>query len=320
MRMKKKLVLSIMGLMLFASISGALGYQEYLYRWKDDGSGEDHLTGCHKNVSNSTANGTLVITLSYTGTLEPLEEFNVTLEIFNFTEAIEEPYNRRVTLGIPGYMEDNEQFSSSMDHQTLNRGERVDATYGSYSPSDDDNVFVLFAPANPGTYTLGAVAIAAVNQSNAGGYNQTYVEGTIEITVVSLDDVTDPIISADTDDFSVENDYTGETVSWTATDANPDTYTITHNGIVVVTATAWVSGTEVQYSIPDSLAEVNHVYTIEFTDDAGHSVRDTVVVTVGAAPAAPATIPGFQLLFVIVPLTFGLLVILLKRKVKTSEK
>ena len=218
MRMKKKISFLIFGVILFALISNVIGYQEYLYRWKDNGVDS---TGCHGS-NEASENGTLVLTLNFTGTLEPLEEFNITIEVLNFTEAIADPYVRRFTLGIPGNMADNAEFSSPLDHQRLNRGEKVGDPYGNYSVTDGDNEFILFAPENPGTYTLGAVAIAGMNQTDERQFAQVYVEGTIEITVVSSE--------------------------------------------------------------------------------------------------APATIPGFQLLLVIIPLSVVMLGILLKRKVKTSEK
>lgn len=127
-------------------------------------------------------------------------------------------------------------------------------------------------------------------------------------------DTVNPVITAAASDFSVEHDYTGETISWTATDMNPDTYTITRSGTGVVSETAWISGTEVQYSVPDGLTEGNHAFGITFTDDEGNSVTDTVIMTVGAAPAA--AIPGYELpivLDVFIIATIGLIVIRKKK-------
>lgn len=93
-------------------------------------------------------------------------------------------------------------------------------------------------------------------------------------------DAVDPVITTSPSDFAVLYDYTGESISWTATDANPGTYTITLDGTTVVTPTAWVNGTLVTYNIPDGLAIGNHTITITFEDIAGNSGSDSVILTV----------------------------------------
>jgi len=129
-------------------------------------------------------------------------------------------------------------------------------------------------------------------------------------------DAVNPEITADSSDFSVEHDYTGETISWTATDANPDTYTVTRNGTAVGTATAWTSGTAVQFSVPDGLAAGDHGFVIWFEDDGGNFVEsDEVVMTVEPAPSQP--IPGYDLpivLGIFSIATIGLIVLMKKKK------
>ncbi|HEC38461.1 hypothetical protein LCGC14_0641160 [marine sediment metagenome] len=109
-----------------------------------------------------------------------------------------------------------------------------------------------------------------------------------------------PIITVSPSDATVANNYIGQNLSWTATDANPDTYTITLNGTTtVVPATTWTSGGAVTYNIPDGLAAGAHTYEITFTDEWGaNTASDTVVFTVNPAPE-PAAIPGFEPLIVI---------------------
>jgi hypothetical protein len=65
----------------------------------------------------------------------------------------------------------------------MNRGEQVDA-YGSYDPGDTDNIFEIFAPMEAGTFDLVAVAMSAMNQTDESAYNITYVQDSIQITVV----------------------------------------------------------------------------------------------------------------------------------------
>ncbi len=186
MRMKQKISLLLFGLILFASISTAFGYHEYIYRWEDDGAVG---VGCHGSAT-ASENGTMVLTLNVTGTLEPLEEFNVTITLSGFTEALLDPYDDRFTLGIGGEMGDSPEFSSSKNENVIKRREKVDENGTYENPKDRygnlsySNVFILLAPANPGTYALGAVAIAGMNQTDEHYYAQIYVEGSIEITVV----------------------------------------------------------------------------------------------------------------------------------------
>ncbi|MFX0034881.1 MAG: hypothetical protein ACFE9I_04475 [Candidatus Hermodarchaeota archaeon] len=182
MRKTKILSLLIFSALLIGIIGVAVGYQEYIYRWVNNGAGGTH-GACHDSTkTKSSVNGTLVLSINVTGDLSPLQHFTLEVDVLNFTEANLDPYAGRFTLGVPGYRGDNALFTSSVAHQTLNRGEQVDS-YGSYDPSDNDNKFDLIAPNKAGTYDLYAVAIAGMNQTDASFYNLTYVEDSIEITV-----------------------------------------------------------------------------------------------------------------------------------------
>ena len=183
--MKKTKILSLAILLtLFMGITGAvLGYQEYFYRWSDDGNGGTH-GGCHGGANTkASVIGTLVLSINETGNLSPLQHFTLEVDILNFTEANLDPYDGRVTVGVPGHQGDNALFTSSLVSQTLNRRESVDA-YGSYNPGDSDNKFDLIAPSKAGTYTFVALVIAGMNQTDASPYNLTYIEDSIQITVV----------------------------------------------------------------------------------------------------------------------------------------
>jgi len=183
--LKKTKILSLLiFITLFMGIAGAvIGYQEYLYRWNNDGNGGTH-GGCHGGANTkASVTGTLVLSINETGDLSPSQHFTLEVDILNFTEANLVPYDGRVTVGVPGYQGDNALFTSSLASQTLNRRESVD-TYGSYNPGNNNNKFELIAPSKAGTYTLFAVVICAVNQTDASPYNLTYVENSIQITVV----------------------------------------------------------------------------------------------------------------------------------------
>lgn len=181
---KTKLLTVIIFVALFTGVVGAAaGYQEYIYRWVNDGAGGTH-GGCHGGTNTkASVTGTLVLSINVTGDLSPLQHFTLEVDILNFTEANLAPYDGRVTIGVPGHVGDNGLFTSSLATQTLNRRESVDS-YGSYDPNDNDNKFDLIAPNNAGTFNLYAVAIAGMNQTDGEAYNLTYVEDSIQVTVV----------------------------------------------------------------------------------------------------------------------------------------
>ena len=147
-----------------------------------------------------------------------------------------------------------------------------------------------------------------VTYTTAGVLNTyTFKYGALTLFLYELDsyvaDVVDPVITAESNDFSVDNGYTGKTINWTATDANPNTYTVTRNGTAEGTATAWISGTEVQFSVPDGLGAGDHGFEITFSDDIGNTfTSEEIVMTVGAAAAA---IPGYEPTIVLGVFTIG---------------
>ena len=176
------------------------------------------------------------------------------------------------------------------------------------------NGFTLSSPAMGfGNNSLAITITTTYNSDGVLTYN-SFEYGTNLLYEYELLDIDDPIVTAAPSDFSVDHDYTGETISWTATDANPNTYTVSRNGTVVLNATAWTSGTAVQFSVPDGLTAGDHGFEITFTDDEGNSVTDEVVMTVGPAP--PAAIPGYETSIVLGAFTIATigLIILVKKK------
>jgi len=102
-----------------------------------------------------------------------------------------------------------------------------------------------------------------------------------EWKLLSVDpDAVDPVITDSPSNFTVDEGYTGESLSWTATDANPGNYTITRDVTTVVTTTPWSSGTPVVYNIPDGLMAGTYIFTIDFTDTSTNSISDSVAMTV----------------------------------------
>ena len=128
------------------------------------------------------------------------------------------------------------------------------------------------------------------------------VSHTASLTINTHPDPTPPVVTINPSDLSVLVGYTGESFTWAATDANAGTYTITLDGTIDVTATAWTSGTNVTYNIPDGLALGSHTFVITFSDTYGNTVSDSALVIINPAedtPSAPPQIPGFDPLIVI---------------------
>ena len=104
-----------------------------------------------------------------------------------------------------------------------------------------------------------------------------FINNSITITV---NDTTNPTIISAPSNLAVELGYTGRSISWTATDPNPDTYAIELQGVEIV-ATTWISGVVITYNIPNGFTTGVYVYTVNFTDDYGNSINDSVTFTVG---------------------------------------
>jgi hypothetical protein len=103
-----------------------------------------------------------------------------------------------------------------------------------------------------------------------------------ESVTFAVGDIVDPILTNTPSDVTVAADYTGQTISWTATDLNPGTYTIELQGTGIVSGpTAWITGVPITYDIPDGLALGSFIYTVNFTDDGGNSITESVTFTVG---------------------------------------
>jgi len=104
----------------------------------------------------------------------------------------------------------------------------------------------------------------------------------IDSVTFTVGDLTNPTIISAPSDLTVEFGYTGQSLSWTATDPNPNTYMIELQGSGIVAGpTAWTSGVSIAYNIPNGFAVGVYIYTVNFTDDYGNSIIDNVTFTVG---------------------------------------
>ncbi|TKJ26616.1 MAG: hypothetical protein CEE42_04550 [Promethearchaeota archaeon Loki_b31] len=156
-------------------------------------------------------------------------------------------------------------------------------------------------PTNPGTPVYEDTSGGAIGVYVSGDY--AYVaDGPSGLAVIQVRKrvaMENPIISNAPSDLTVEAGYTGQSLSWTATDANPDTYTIELNGTgIVVSSTPWANNAPVVYNNPDGFSPGVYAYTITFTDEGGNSISNTVTVTIKSIPEGGIPFGNFFLIFI----------------------
>ncbi len=98
----------------------------------------------------------------------------------------------------------------------------------------------------------------------------------------------DPIIADPPSNVYAEIGYSEQSISWTATDSNPDWYTVELQGSGIVAGpTSWASGTAITYDIPDGFALGDYIYIVNFTNDDGDFITDSVTFFVNEDDTHP---------------------------------
>ena len=138
---------------------------------------------------------------------------------------------------------------------------------GSYSNSQD--IVVNIDGLSIGTYVFGLTIDDTQGQS---------ATDSVTITVV---DTTSPTVNSPAD-FTYVEGSTGNSISWSATDASPGTYSVVLDGSNYDSG-AWTSGSAVVVNV-DGLSVGTHTFTITFSDTQSNAVSDSVTVTVTAVP------------------------------------
>jgi phosphatidylserine/phosphatidylglycerophosphate/cardiolipin synthase-like enzyme len=154
-----------------------------------------------------------------------------------------------------------------------------------WHPSDSDpknyTVTQDSAPFAQGSWDGGDI-IVAIDGLGTGVYvfemtvfDQTdkSASDSVQVTVT---DTTDPSINSPADVVYVSGS-SGNSITWTVSDFEPDRYTITRNGTEVANE-AW-DGSSISFDI-DGLGVGTHIFEITIYDETGNSASDTVVVTV----------------------------------------
>ena len=144
-------------------------------------------------------------------------------------------------------------------------------------------VFNISDPTNPGApvYEDTSGRVYGVYVSGDYAYVADYISGLAVIQIRKRVDMVNPLITNTPSDFTIEYGTTGVNISWTATDSNPNNYTIELQGNGTVAGpSAWSSGVAVSHNVPDGLAIGEYFYTVNFTDDYDNYITDTVKLTV----------------------------------------
>jgi len=178
----------------------------------------------------------------------------------------------------------------------------------------------------PTTWTSGnAITYNIPDGFNVGLYIYTvnftddygnYATDSVNFTV---EDTTNPTLISIPSGLTVEFGYTGQSLSWTATDVNPDTYTIELIGSGIVAGpTTWISGNAIIYNIPDGFSVGSYIYTINFTDDYGNYATDSVSFTVeeaGEDGGGVISFGNYYLIFIVIGI-ISLVYVQKRRKLK----
>ena len=122
-----------------------------------------------------------------------------------------------------------------------------------------------------------------------------------------------PVLNSPSD-VSYQEGETGNSITWTATDDNPTTYTVTQNGTIVESG-SWDSGNPITINV-DGLSFGLYIYTITVYDGSGNDATDSVYVLVHEVPEVPGggDIPGYDLFIFLGSLWITILAMIYLRK------
>ena len=146
-----------------------------------------------------------------------------------------------------------------------------------------------------GTWSSGSVTIDFGGFSR-GTYNLNFFANdtqglqSMDSIVLTVVDTTNPSLSAGTPIFTIEQGDTSQQISWTFTDENPNNYEIKQGSNVNQTG-SWTSNTPITFDI-QYLALGQYNLTITVYDLDGHSVNDTVTITIEDTTAPSISSPG----------------------------
>ncbi len=172
--------------------------------------------------------------------------------------------------------------------------------------ADSHNISWTSVDIHPGTYIIyennveiesgswfSDVAITVnVDGLTPGTYDYTIVvfdtsnNSATDTVIVTVEDTTAPVLTTPAG-VIYEQGETGNNITWTATDYNPETYIVYRDGIEIASGT-WTSNNPITVNV-DGLLPGSYDYTIVVADMYGNSVSNTIIVTVTETTTSTGT-------------------------------
>ncbi|MCP4764485.1 MAG: hypothetical protein GY870_22105, partial [archaeon] len=152
------------------------------------------------------------------------------------------------------------------DKYNITRDGTIIVASGTWSSGDD---IVYNIPAlSPGSYSF---------QIN---YNDSLGQVSSDTAILTVEDNTIPVITVEAVNKTLVEGFIDEEVNWTVTDLHPNTYFISINGTINVSAQVWSSGTMIVFDIPESLKAGLYLITLNISDESGNSIENTIFIMV----------------------------------------
>jgi hypothetical protein len=173
---KKLLSLILFSLFVFGTIGFATAWPGYMTEWEETDHGS-----CHAGTYTESTAGFMNVTLNPTGELDPGQQFNVTIDINDFTEAA----SKIVYVGISARLGDNNKFFLGV--QNVSGDTLLESYEVGLDASGNSNVtakFVVYAPTAGGSYTFVIVALEG-GESLGTVHPFDYVKAGISVSVYS---------------------------------------------------------------------------------------------------------------------------------------
>ena len=263
-------------------------------------------TATDNNPSNFTIyrNGTTISSGSWSsGTPITVTIDGLSTGVYNFTIVVRDYGNQNVsstlfftviTTAI------SPTFTNKPLNQTITEGTIGNIINWTLSDDNPDN-FTIFENGTiyaTGGWSSGTPIPISIDGLSAGVYNFTIVVEDFSNLVVT-DSINITVLASSTPQFTAlpsstvtfNEGSTGNILSWTIIDDNPNNYTISQNGVIVQSET-WTSGTPITINI-DNLKAGSYTFEISVLDKSFLIATDTVSVTVSPSSSSSSSPPQF---------------------------
>ena len=176
-KVKKKILTLILFTIFILGVTGvATAWPGYMTEWQETDHGS-----CHTGTYTESTSGFMTVTINPTGELDPGQQFNVTIEINNFTEAA----SKHIYVGISARLGDNHEFFLGVQNVSTDAlMESFEVGLDASGNSNNTAKFVVYAPTQGGSYTFVIVALEG-GESFPTAHPFDYVKAGINVSVSS---------------------------------------------------------------------------------------------------------------------------------------